>query len=350
VSEADRRDTQVKLLAWDLDNTLWDGILMEGDSVRPRQDAVSAIKTLDGRGILHSIASRNDPVLAMQKLVEFGLANYFLYPQIGWGSKSDSLAHAATLLGIDLNAVAFIDDDPFERAEVQASHPQVLCIDADAIKALNERPEFVPRFVTDESRIRRELYRTDIKRKADEERAAGQKEDFLAGLEMRMSIFSAGEEDLKRAEELTVRTSQLNATGYTYSYDELEMFRVSARHRLLMARLEDRFGSYGTIGLALLECDKVAWTIKLLLISCRVMSRGAGAVLLGHILRSAKANDVVLRAEFLPTDRNRMMNVTYRLSGFTDAGASGRVQILQHDLAEVPALPSYVKLLVDDEC
>jgi FkbH-like protein len=348
MSEPDKRDTQVKLLAWDLDDTLWDGILMEGDAVRPREDAVSAIKTLDGRGILQSIASRNDPVLAMQKLVGFSLADYFLYPQIGWGPKSDSLAHAAKLLNIDLNAVAFIDDDPFERAEVQACHPQVLCVDADAVNALIERPEFVPRFITDESRIRRELYRTDIKRTADEERIAGPKEDFLAGLEMRMSIFSAGKEDLKRAEELTVRTSQLNATGYTYSYDELEMFRVSPRHRLLMARLEDRFGSYGTIGLALLECDEAAWTIKLLLMSCRVMSRGAGAVLLGHILRSAKANEVALRAEFLPTDRNRMMNVTYRLAGFTDAGASGRVQILEHDLAEVAALPSYVKVLAED--
>ena len=72
----------VKVLVWDLDNTLWHGTLMEGDDVRLRPGVVDVIKTLDSRGILHSIASKNDHGEAIAKVREFGLEEYFLYPQI----------------------------------------------------------------------------------------------------------------------------------------------------------------------------------------------------------------------------------------------------------------------------
>jgi FkbH-like protein len=72
-----------------------------------------------------------------------------------------------------------------------------------------------------------------------------------------------------------VRTNQLNTTGYTYSYAELEALRRSPGHLLLVAGLEDRFGGYGKIGLALVEKGAEFWTLKLLLMSCRVMSRGS---------------------------------------------------------------------------
>lgn len=71
---------------------------------------------------------------------------------------------------------------------------------------------------------------------------------------MRLTIPPAVEGDPERAEELTVRTHQLNTTGYTYSCDELDALRRSSRHKLLAADFEDRYGSYGKIGLALLEC------------------------------------------------------------------------------------------------
>ena len=34
------------------------------------------------------------------------------------------------------------------------------------------------------------------------------------------------EGDLERAEELTVRTHQLNTTGYTYSFEELDSLKI----------------------------------------------------------------------------------------------------------------------------
>jgi len=137
-------------------------------------------------------------------------------------------------------------------------------------------PEMNPRFITDESEIRRQMYFSDIARNEVEDEYTGPKEEFLATLEMEFSISPAKEEDLKRAEELTMRTHQLNTTGYTYSYNELNEFRKSEDHILLVAALEDRYGTYGKIGLMLIERHQGLWLIKLLLMSCRVMSRGVG--------------------------------------------------------------------------
>src|SRR5262245_26191535 len=267
-----------KCLIWDLDNTLWDGVLLEDETVSLRPQVLDIIQTLDSRGILQSIASRNDYDKAIESLRAFSLLEYFLYPQINWNSKASSVTKLAESLNIGLNAVAFIDDQAFERAEVQHSFPNVLCIDAANLSSLPELPELNPRFITEDSKARRSMYISDITRNKVEGEFIGPKEEFLASLGMVFTISSAKEEDLKRAEELTIRTNQLNTTGYTYSFDELNTFRQSERHQLLIASMEDKFGTYGKIGLALVECEKQIWTIKLLLMSCRVISRGVGNI------------------------------------------------------------------------
>src|SRR5215831_4451959 len=322
----------IKCLVWDLDNTLWRGVLLEDDRVALRDSAVRVIKSLDDRGILQSIASKNESAYAMAKLREFDLQDYFLYPQITWNSKTASISRIAELINVGLDSVAFIDDDPVERAEVGYSLPQVLCIDAGELDVVLDRPEMNPRFVTEDSKNRRLLYLRDMRRQQDEGEYVGPKEEFLATLEMVFTISAAREEDLKRAEELTVRTHQLNSTGYTYSYDELNFYSQSKDHKLFIAELEDRYGSYGKIGLCLLECGAGVWTIKLLLMSCRIMSRGVGTIFVNQIMKRARAADVRLRAEFVPTDRNRIMYVTYKFAGFRELTRNGDLVIFENDL------------------
>lgn len=338
----------IKCVAWDLDDTMWQGVLLEDRRIRLRDNVAQIIKQLDDRGILQSVVSRNDYDVAMAKLREVGLSEYFLYPQICWGSKAQSIKRVAESLNIGLDAMAFIDDQQFELEEVRSTNPEVLCINAAEIDRLLEMPEMNPRFITEDSKMRRLMYAADIRRKTAEAEFDGPKEEFLATLDMIFTIGSATEDDLRRAEELTIRTNQLNTTGYTYSYEELDSFRKSDRHELLIADLTDRYGSYSKIGLALIEHSYSVWTIKLLLMSCRVMSRGVGGIMINHIVGLAKRKGVRLQAYFISNDRNRMMYITYKLAGFNETKRMGDVIILEHDLSRTCCFPEYVKVKVLD--
>jgi FkbH-like protein len=344
LSEEQGRRRAIKCVVWDLDNTLWDGILLEDAVVGLRGEVIDIIKTLDARGILHCIASRNDFEKSMEKLEEFRLREFFLCPQINWNSKVSSIKTIAGSIGIALDAIAFVDDDPFERAEMNFSCPEVLCIDAANLSCMLGMPEMTPEVISSDAKIRRLRYLKNITREKAEAEFTGPHEDFLATLGMVFSIAPAGERDLERAEELTVRTHQLNSTGYTYSFDQLNRFRQSDRHQLLITSLRDKFGSYGKIGLALIECEQTVWTLKLLLMSCRVVSRGVGTILLNHIMEQASKQNVILRAEFVPTDRNRMMYITYKFAGFKEQERHGDCLILENDLSRRQLSPAYIKV------
>jgi FkbH-like protein len=338
------KEQKVKCVVWDLDNTLWDGVLLEDDQVLLRDGVTDIIKTLDSRGVLQSVASKNEHSHAMSRLEAFGLSEYFLYPQINWNSKAQNIKTIAKKINIGIDTFAFIDDQPFEREEVNFSLPDVLCIDAADIDKLSDMPAMNPRFITDDSSKRRLMYLSDIERDKIEEDFVGPKEDFLATLNMVLTIAPASVEDLKRAEELTVRTHQLNTTGDTYSYEELDHFRQSDKHILLVAGLDDKYGTYGKIGVTLIECSEQLWTIKLLLMSCRVMSRGVGSVMINHLKNEARKNGVRLQAEFISNDRNRMMYMTYKFAHFKEKEKINDRVILENDLTQIQAIPDYVKV------
>ena len=343
-SAAEAKQRSIKVVVWDLDNTVWDGILLENDTVTLRPEVLPAIRELDRRGILQSISSKNDQAVAMKKLESLGIAEYFLYPQINWGAKSESVKTIAARINVGIDTLAFIDDQAFEREEVAFSLPEVLCVDAAQVPSFLNRAEFMPRFVTEDSGNRRRMYMSDAQRDGVEQQFQGTKDEFLATLGLELTIAAATEDDLQRAEELTRRTNQLNTTGYTYSYDELKAFMLSADYDLLIASLEDKFGTYGKIGLCLIEKSADHWTVKLLLMSCRVMSRGVGTILMNHVIAQAKAAGVRLRAEFVRTDRNRLMYVTYRFSNFRVISQSGDLVVFENDCSTVAGFPAYAKV------
>jgi FkbH-like protein len=306
---------QVKCVVWDLDDTVWSGTLAEGDRPVLRPGAYEAMEELDSRGILQSVASRNDPQLGWDTLVRLGIDIWLLYPQINWGAKHESIRRIAGDLNIGLDTLLFVDNDPYERAEVQSVLPQVRVADAE-LSAVIARPDLTPATVTAEARRRRLMYLEEQRRGQAQENFAGPTEEFLASLQSRYVIRRAAEGDLARAGELVLRTNQLNATGYMYTIEELVGFCTSDRYELLVMELADRFGDLGIVGLALVERDASVWTIKLLLSSCRVMSRGAGGVLLHQLIALARSHDVTLRAHYVRTGRNRLMLASYRIAGF----------------------------------
>lgn len=338
----------VKCVVWDLDNTLWAGTLLEDDTVTLREGVLETLKELDRRGILNSIASKNNYSDTMDRLRELDLDRYFLFPQIGWNPKSSSIRAIAGALNIATDTFCFVDDQPFEREEVMHELPEVLCLHAQSLRTLLQHPRLQPRFITAESSGRRQLYLSDIRRNEAAAEFCGNNESFLATLEMVFEIKEAAESDLQRAHELTVRTHQLNTTGITYDYDELDHFRRSPDYLLLVARLTDRFGPYGTIGLCLVETGASYWTVKLLLMSCRVMSRGVGTVLLTRVMHRARETGKPLRAEFVPNGKNRMMHVTYRFGGFREIDKVGDCIILENTLEHIQPPPPYVNVRFGD--
>ena len=338
---------KVKCVVWDLDNTIWDGILSEDYHVILKPDILNIIKELDRRGILQSISSKNETQSAMDKLKEFEIDEYFLYPQINWNSKSENILKIRDHLNFGIDTFAFIDDQIFEREEVSYSLPDVLCIDAADYGGILDMEEMVPKYVTEDSKQRRLLYMHDIVRKEKEEAYSGSADEFLKTLNMKFILTQAVEEDLKRVEELTVRTHQLNSTGTVYSYDELADMIQKDEYEVFVAQLTDKYGDYGKIGISVVLKEKKIWNIKLLLMSCRVISRGVGSVMLNFIMKSALKKGVELRADFIPTDKNRIMYISYKFAGFKEDGKEGEIIKLSADLDKIGPYPEYVEVMAE---
>ncbi len=311
------KPTLVKCLVWDLDNTLWQGTLLEDGEVHLPDEIRSVIVELDQRGILQSVASRNDHDLAWKQLQALGVDEYFLHPQINWGNKSTSVQKIADKLQFALKTIAFVDDRPNERAEVEFHHPEVRTYTEADVLALLDRPEFSPEVVTVDARRRREMYRANALRDEEKDSFDGPDEAFLRSLDLVMAIKRADGEDISRVEELTLRTSQMNATGVHYSDETLRGLLKDPDHEVLTITLSDRFGTHGAVGVLLLERHAAVWHLKLLATSCRVVTFGAGTVLLNWLVDQAAQAGVHLAADFKPTDRNRMMEIAYRFAGFT---------------------------------
>jgi GNAT superfamily N-acetyltransferase len=75
------------------------------------------------------------------------------------------------------------------------------------------------------------------------------------------------------------------------------------------------------------------------------MSRGVGTILLNHIMARACDAGVRLRADFVETGRNRMMQIAYAFAGFVEVAREGAHVVLESDLSNVQAPAPYVKVI-----
>ena len=188
-------EQKIKCVVWDLDNTLWNGVLSEGDDVKLKDGVLEIIKTLDERGILQSVASKNNFEDAYKKLEELGVAEYFLYPQISWNPKSESIKNIAEKLNIALDTFAFIDDSPFEREEIMTADERILAVDALNADKILDMERFIPKFITEDTKNRRLMYIADSKRKQEEQEFKGDNTEFLKSLGMKLTIAPVTEHD-----------------------------------------------------------------------------------------------------------------------------------------------------------
>lgn len=276
----------IKCMVWDLDDTIWEGTLREDANniiLRPGIDLVLA--ELDRRGILHSIASRNRLDQVASKLEELGIAQYFLSLHCHFNSKAISLKQIAMELNIGLETLAFVDNDPFERFEMNYYYPQVRIYDAQQYLELPNYPEFQIKDVTEESANRRHYMNARQQREAAAGAFQGSREQFLKECQMVLQIQQASPDDYARIVELSRRTNQMNSLLERIDRPFVEAFCQWKQHNIYVARLKDRFGDHGLIGTCFVALEGNTIAIRLFCISCRIEGRGVAAAFLYTVLK-----------------------------------------------------------------
>lgn len=323
------KDRKWKCIVWDLDNTLWDGTLIEDgpERVRLREDVVAVIKEIDRRGILHSVASKNNHDDAFKVLQAHGLEEYFLHPQISWTPKSQALARIAQLLNIGIDSLAFVDDQVFEREEVRAALPQVDVLDACESSSILTRYECqVP--VTEESQQRRAMYRQEEKRKHVQESFHGDYTKFLRECRIELILDQLTKDNLERVYELAQRTNQMNFSGSRYPREQLDAIRQNQNLDTYVMRCTDRFGSYGIVGFAVVDTKEPR--LVDLMFSCRIQSKRIEHEFLGHILdKYGRGGQRDFFANYRKTSKNAQAGKVFEEIGFEEVRQEEGVVLLK---------------------
>lgn len=329
-SDQPKKDNEkkVKCIVWDLDNTIWDGILVEDglEKLRLKPDMPKVLKALDERGILHSVATKNNRDEAMAALKKFGIDQYFLCPQISWSPKSGAVEQIATQLNIGIDSLMFVDDSEFELHEVSAVHPEVRSVNATSYLEIPGMEACqVP--VTAESRGRRRMYQVESQRENVAESFGQDYMAFLRYCDIRLNIHPLMLENLERVHELTQRTNQMNFSGNRYERSVLRQILSDPDIDTYVLEVEDRFGSYGTVGFSIVDRRMPIMTD--LMFSCRVQAKRVEHAFVGYIIRKYLADtNKDFYANYRKTSRNAPSGRVFADIGMTEVGVRDTVSRL----------------------
>jgi FkbH-like protein len=223
----------------------------------------------------------------MAELKCFELRDYFVFPMVGWGPKSDAVRRITQLFNVGEDTIGFIDDQPFEREEVRAGNPKVRVYTHDQATELLSREEFdVP--VTDEARNRREFYQNQEVRQQFMEQSSGDYLTFLRQSQIRVNIARAMAAQIDRIHELVQRTNQMNFSGNRYSKSDLLATLASTDRECYLIDAEDIYGKYGYIGFAVVQPGEVPRVVDLAF-SCRVQSKRVEHAVLSFLMSTYAA-------------------------------------------------------------
>jgi FkbH-like protein len=316
---AAEQSEQVKCVVWDLDNTLWHGILAEGANITLREGIPELMRWLDNRGILQSVASKNDYSAAWTALQKLGISEYLLRPKISWLPKSENIRLLAKELNLGLAGFALIDDSVFEREEVRHALGAVTCFDETFITGLREHPRFQGA-ETEEARNRRRFYQEAAVREAEGDAHGGDITAFLASCNIVLHISAYAPEYEVRAGELVQRTNQLNFSGTKYTAPAFAALVRDETVEKLVLRCSDRFGDYGTIGFAIVRRSKKLIEVLDLMLSCRVQGKLLERALFAHLADREGREGLAIWVNYNQTARNTPARLALASIGFRPNG------------------------------
>jgi FkbH-like protein len=314
----------VKLVVVDLDDTLWRGVAAEGTLGILEGWPMGLMETLlilKRRGILLAIISKNDEQFILgnwDNIVQgqMVLEDFAAY-RINFRSKADNLAEILRELNLQPGNAVMIDDNPAERAAVQAAWPKVRVLGKHLYylkRVLLWSAETQQRVISAESARRTEMMHAQLRR--DSVRRELPQEEFLQSLNLRASISrvrSTSDLHMSRALELFNKTNQFNTTGERYTLEDCHR-RFAAGYELYVGTAEDRFTQYGLVTAAWMLRNCVDHVVM----SCRALGLGLEDALLAYLTtRLADPTSASLLAKLQPTDANLACREIYRRNGFT---------------------------------
>ncbi|MAF27578.1 MAG: HAD-IIIC family phosphatase [Gemmatimonadota bacterium] len=356
-----------KCLVLDLDNTLWGGIVGErgargvdlgpGAAGAPFAAFQRAVLRLFERGVILAVSSRNNEADAMEVLErhehQLLRPDHFAAMRIDWRDKVEHLRELASEIGIGLDSLVFLDDNPVERGNVRHRLPEVLVPElprdpSEYARFLGALTDFDTLSLTDEDRARGRMVAADKKRRKARSKTADL-EEYLMTLRTEVTLHRVRDGEIDRVHQLMQKTNQFNTTTLRWSLAEVESFREDPHGALHTASVTDRFGDSGLCGVCLSRSvEEKAVEITGLLLSCRVLGRGVEDAVLWCILREWKENGArIARGLFTPTDRNEPCREFFVRNGFVSAGRGEAGECFQHKMETLPEGPAWVRVIRD---
>lgn len=332
---------RAKCAVFDLDNTLWQGILREDGAANlyPRWSCLHVMKALAARGILLAVCSKNDPEEGglVEQILGKEVFDLLVSVQLNWKPKSLNIRQLAAELNIGLDAIVFFDDNPAERDEVRANAPGVMVMDETQVMAALDMAMFEPiGLVTEESAARTRMYKEQARRAAAEtEVDQANIAQYYKSCDFRLDIRRPDTAMTARIEELIQRTNQLNATGNRTTREDLAQYLGNpSQYHVASASLRDRFGDYGLIGVCVARREKSGWEIIEFDFSCRAMGKHVEHALLSHLCRTVGGTPgSALTMRFRKTSRNKEMRSILQEFGFQPTTESDETIELRLEVA-----------------
>lgn len=354
-----------KCLVLDCDNTLWGGVIGDdglenivvGPGSGPGESFASVQRLaldLKARGILLAISSKNDDFVARlpfaqhpdMLLRESDIASF----QANWIDKPTNLEAVARTLGVGLDSLVLLDDNPAERAQVRAALPMVAVPELPGDPAyyavyLASAGYFEALTFSDEDRMRVDSYAAGAKRAEliEQVRDLG---DYLTALEMTISEKPFDAIGRQRIVQLINKSNQFNLTTRRYTEAEVERFERDPDMFTLQVRLRDKYSDYGMIGVCIAgprEPYESAWEVDTWLMSCRVLGRKVEQAMLNALVSAAmQAGKKTIYARYLKTTKNHMVADLFDRLGFERIEETGEGDVryrLEVDNFEMAALP-----------
>jgi FkbH-like protein len=259
----------VKMVVWDLDDTFWRGTLSEGP-VELDPTLVDLVRTLNRRGIVNAICSKNDEAPVRAELEAAGMWDQFVFARIDWTPKGPRVARIIEDAQLRPENVLFIDDLPSNLGEAEHYAPGLQTAGPEILGDLLDQPQVAGKEDRDLTRLNQ--YRVLERKLVDRQSTDSSHEDFLRSCEIRVSIHEDTVAEVDRLHELSLRTNQLNFTKRRPGHDEFAAMLEDPQVVSGYVEVSDRYGQYGISGFYAI--DRRTGILTDYLFSCRVMSMG----------------------------------------------------------------------------